>query len=540
MTRLSRRQFGEWAAFAAGAISLGGCAPWEQADPRHGLARLTDEPAPTAWEWRVLNRLGYGPRPGDVARLRSEGVEPWIEAQLHPQSIAEPADLQAALARLDTLTLSPEELHDRETDWEPDTAVTPVVQKFTKAGKRREPQPGAVREELAQATVLRSVFSNRSLQEVMVEFWSDHFNINQGKGDCRWLKTVDDRQMRPHTLGRFRDLLGASAHSPAMLVYLDNTENCRADAAGVAHPNENYARELLELHTLGDPLAYCEQDVRQVARLFSGWTIGAAGGATEGQFEFRAAGHDDGEKLVMGQHIAARGGQRDGDDLLDRLAQHPLTARNIAGKLCLRFLGRIPASLRERLTQIFLRSEGDIRQVLAELLRSEHFRISDGSRVAATGDPSAVGGTPLFKRPFHFAISALRMLGARTSGSGVGAYHGAMGQPPYASIQPNGYPLRAEYWSAGLLSRWRFAIDLVRNKIEETWIDMSALERATRGQRPLDVCRDLSQSLLAAPLADEQLAALAALGHPTGAQRPGDALAQCLALLLMSPQFQWC
>jgi uncharacterized protein (DUF1800 family) len=508
-------------------MSLGGCAPWEWADPQHGLNRLTSEPAPTPAEWRVLNRLGFGPRPGDVSRLRAEGIQDWIERQLHPESIPESTDLEAALARLDTLDASPEEAHDRELDWEPETAISPIVGKVLKLGKTRDPRPGLTRQELVQATVLRAAFSNRSLQEVMVEFWSDHFSINQGKGECRWLKTTDDRQMRPLVLGKFRELLGASSHSPAMLFYLDNVDNRNSRDPLDPHFNENYARELLELHTLGDTSAYSLHDIQEVARILSGWTVGSPGSSSEGQFVFRAAEHDDGEKVVLGQRFPAGQGQRDGEQLLDFLAAHPLTAHFVAGKLCNRFLSAAAPQLRDRLATIFLRTQGDIRQVVGELVRSDEFQRGD---------------QPIFKRPFEFTISAVRILGARTSGSGIIQYLESMGQRPFAWLQPNGYPLAANYWATGLLSRWTFAIDLARNQIGETWINLDALQRATRGKKPADICRRLSEGLLPTPLAAENLDALATLNAPTGASGAlsPDALSQCLALLLMSPQFQWC
>src|SRR5258708_31650851 len=162
MDRISRRQFDHWAATAAGVISLGGCAPWERADSDHGLDRLAVESLPpTPLEWRVLNRLGYGPRPGDLARLRAVGVDAWVDRQLHPESIDESPDLIAALAQLDSLELAPEEARDRETEWEADSALGPVVRKVLKLGKDRPTEPGPDLQQLAQATVLRAAFSER-------------------------------------------------------------------------------------------------------------------------------------------------------------------------------------------------------------------------------------------------------------------------------------------------------------------------------------------------------------------------------------------
>ena len=519
MKQLSRRQFGQGAA-ALVAVTWGGCAPWEYADLEHGLNRLTDAPPPSALEWRVLNRLAYGPRPGDLSRLRDQGLDAWIEEQLAPESIPESPDLSAALDRLTTLNLPVDEARDCETDWEPDGAVAPLVHAVFKLGKRREPPPGVVRQELVQATVLRAAYGARSLQEVLVEFWSDHFNIDQQKGDCRWLKTVDDRLIRQHALGRFRDLLGASAHSPAMLFYLDNFKNRKAESASGARLNENYARELLELHTLGDTSAYTLTDIQEVARVLTGWTIDDAWNGSGGDFAFRAADHDEGEKVVLGEHFSAGQGERDGEHLLDLLARHPLTARTITGKLCYRFLGVIPTELRDRLCQVFLDRDGDLRAVLAELFRSDDFRR---------------GTQPLFRPPFQFAIAALRVLGVRTSGAGIGPYLESMRQRPFAWPLPDGYPRLPETWTAGLVGRWNFALDLVRNQIGETWINIESLEKTLRGQPPLKVWAELSRSVLGAPLEDPELQALAALNGTAV-----DVLSQRLALLLMSPQFQWC
>lgn len=536
MTRLSRRQFGRLTALSFGAISLGGCAPWETADPTHGVARLTTDPMPTPLEWRVMNRLGYGPRPGDILSLRAIGIDNWIDRQLHPERIAESPDLEAALARLETLNLSPEDIRNRETDWEPESTISPLMEHVFKVGKQRNPTPGLARQELVQATVLRAAFSNRSLQEVMVEFWSDHFSINQGKGDCRWLKTTDDCQMRSLALGRFRDLLGASAHSPAMLFNLDNVENRKPNDRLGPHFNENYARELLELHTLGDTTAYSLDDIQNVARVLSGWNVGQIGTSDEGQFVFSVIDHDDGEKIVLGARFPAGQGERDGEQLLDLLAAHPLTARHICGKLCERFLGHAPTQLRDRLAKVFLQSNGDIRQVVGELARSDEFRNVPAGAAVASGKES--GGRAVFKRPFQFAISAMRLLGARTSGSGVIRYLESMGQRPFAWLQPNGYPTRPKYWSAGLLSRWAFAIDLACNKIDETWINLDALQRATHGQTPIDVCRRLSEGLLPTPLENDDLNSIADLSAETN--HSTERLSPCIALLLMSPQFQWC
>ncbi len=520
MSSVTRRHFVKLAAASGGVIALGGCAPWEQADSEHALDHLLHDATPSRLEWRLVNRLGYGPRPGDLEKLRSLGAAAFIDEQLHPEAIVESPDLLAALDGLETLSLSPEAARDRETEWEGDEAVTPVIHKLLKTGKEREPNPGPVRNELVQATVLQAAFSSRQLQQVMTEFWRDHFNISFARGECRWLKTADDRMLREHALGRFRDLLGASVRSPAMLSYLDAEENRRSDPSGGVHRNENYGRELLELHTLGDPGAYSQRDVQETARILTGLSYGAQGAADEGEFVFRAADHDDGEKIVLGQRFSPGRGMADIEQLLDFLAAHPLTARSITKKLCQQFLGSAPPELHERLVGFFRTSGGDIRVVLAELLHSREF---------------SAGSQPQLKRPFQFAISSLRMLGARTSGAGIGNFLAAMGQQPFAWPRPDGYPHDPAFWSSGLSSRWKFAIALADNRIEETWINFGSLERALRGRDLAASCRQLYTGLIGSPPAEDLVRALTGLSD-----KPAEALPQWMALVLMSPQFQWC
>ncbi|HZZ73089.1 MAG TPA: DUF1800 domain-containing protein [Pirellulales bacterium] len=521
MSLVSRREFGHWAACAAGALSLSGCAPWEAAHPERDLSHLADQPPATPAEWRILNRLTFGPRRADLARLRRLGPDGWIDEQLRPATIAEADDLLAALAELETLNADPEEAHDRETDWETAEAIAPIWQYVSKVGKPgRIPRVGQVRHELAQATVLRATFSNRALQAVLVEFWTDHFCINDAHDQCRWLKSADDRHLRPLALGKFRDLLSASMHSPAMLCYLDNFENRRRDDATGAKPNENYARELLELHTLGDTSAYTIRDIQEVARILTGWSVGSGWGEPYGEFVFRPDEHDDGAKVVLGQTYPAGQGLRDGEQLLEQLANHPQTVAHLVKKLCARFVGVAPSSLHDRLAQTYRTSGGEISAVLAELFRSPEFR--DGTE-------------PLLKRPFHFAVSALRGLGANTSGAGIVTHLEAMGQRPFAWARPDGYPRDAESWAEGFLPRWNFALALVQNQIAETWIELESLDQFAQHRTPQQICRCLSERLLAKPLSETELASLARLNAP----RSPDALQQQLALLLMSPQFQW-
>ena len=237
--------------------------------------------------------------------------------------------------------MDPDEAHAVEQEWHYDKVVTPACNLLFKF-----PRPYPLQElhdtanQLVRATALRAMYSRRQLLEVMVEFWTDHFNIDQSKADCRWLKTIDDGEIRRHALGKFRDLLAVSAHSPAMLVYLDNATNRKFDPQSQTPPNENYARELLELHTLGDTSAYTLGDIQQVARCFTGWSVEGDWQLNAGRFVFRAEDHDDGEKQVLGQRIPPGQGQADGEMVIDLLASSSADRTDDQPKAVSLFCGR--------------------------------------------------------------------------------------------------------------------------------------------------------------------------------------------------------
>ncbi|HEX4143285.1 MAG TPA: DUF1800 domain-containing protein [Pirellulales bacterium] len=522
MRQLTRRQFAGLAALAPVVCTVG-CAPWEWQDPATAPDRLVEGPLPTPWERRVLDRIGFGPRPGDVKALRDQGIDAYVAQQLTPETIEENPELGSLLAECDTLEMDPEEAHTVEQEWHCDRVLMPVSNLLFKFPRPYPPQElHETANELARATVLRAVYSRRQLLEVMVEFWTDHFNIDQSKADCRWLKTIDDGEIRRHALGKFRDLLMASAHSPAMLVYLDNASNRKYDPLTKTPPNENYARELLELHTLGDTSAYTLGDIQQVAKCFTGWSVEGEWQPNPGRFFFRAEDHDEGEKWVLGQRIPPGQGEADGEMVIDLLASHPLTARTVSQKLCLYFVGDSPpAPLVDRLVEEYLRTGGDMRQILMALFSSDEFRM---------------GSDRSIKRPFRFAISAMRALGVRTSGRELAAHLQAMGQRPFAWAMPDGYPTQSDVWASNLTPRWRFAISLAHGDIEETHIDYSSLERLLSRSDPAAVCQQLAQSLLGTALPAETLASLMVLAEPDRRA----ALPQWLALMLMSPEFQWC
>src|SRR6185503_19052193 len=379
--------------------------------------------------------------------------------------------------------------------------------------------------ELQMSRILRAVYSERQLQEVMVDFWTNHFNVYANKGADRWLLPSYDRDtIRPHTLGKFYDLLLADAQSPAMLFYLDNVQSvspsaqpptsrpgaARGPLAGLRMPdnpqrqqaqqqrrgiNENYARELMELHTLGVDGGYTQKDVQEVARCFTGWTIIAprgAGAAAQaimngpmaemarnrpGTFIFRPGVHDNGEKLVLGHKIPAGGGMKDGLMVLDILAHHSATAKFISTKLVRRFVAdEPPAALVDRVAQTFIKSDGDIRVVLKAIFRSPEFNSTDAYRAKV-------------KRPFELAISAVRTLGADTNGGPqMHQWIARMGQPLYGFQTPNGYADVAENWvnTGALLERMNFALALVSNRIPGTRVDLSRFVGDMAGSTAVD------------------------------------------------------
>jgi uncharacterized protein (DUF1800 family) len=533
----------------------------------------------------VLNRLGFGARPGDVERVKAMGLDNYIGQQLFPEKIDDSVS-EAKLQNLGALQMTNAELYEkypqpgqllqqlqRRGALPADLAAAQANRQKgganaapnAKAAKTGDAMAGemqgadaakandpaktnaqanvaanpmdnaeyrkAVRDyfmennlrpaqfltgELQMSRILRAVYSERQLQEVMVDFWTNHFNVFAGKGADRWLLISYDRDtIRPHTLGKFYDLLVADAQSPAMLFYLDNFQSVSPDAQlgpqqrpGAARGplaqlrmgnnpqqqrppqqqqqrrgiNENYARELMELHTLGVDGGYTQKDVQEVARCFTGWTIFAprgAGAAAQavangrlaerlrtdaGKFYFNPRAHDDGEKMVLGHKIPAGGGAKDGLMVLDIVAHHPATAKFIATKLVRHFVSDDPPpALVDRLAQTFLKTDGDIREVLKVIFFSPEFNSADAYRAKV-------------KRPFELAISAVRTLGADTNGGPQ--FHqwiARMGQPLYGFQTPNGYSDVAENWvnTGALLERMNFALSLVSNRIPGTRVDLS-------------------------------------------------------------------
>ncbi len=477
---------GSAALLAAGALS--GCETLEQ---RFTSARLPLDALPAAGfahdfpAVRLLNRAAYGPRPGDAARVTEMGQTAFVEEQLHPETLAEDSVLTLRLGALaDTLTPDPGLLFDQD-----DNQLVLA---------------------LRQAALLRAVYSRRQLQERMVEFWTDHFNIYAFKGQGAQLKVVDDHSViRTHALGWFRELLGASARSAAMLGYLDNTANRK----GV--PNENYARELMELHTLGVHGGYTQRDVQEVARCLTGWK--AEKHWHRGRFWFDPSAHDDGVKHVLGQTILSGGGVRDGEHVLDILAAHPATAAHLSRKLCRHFLGEENESQIACLTGVYLKTQGDMKAVLRALLT----------------ETNLASAPPILKRPFDYAVSALRAFDCDTDGGAAVQQHLArMGQALFTWPMPDGFPDKAAAWTGTLIPRWNFALALAGGALNNTTLDTAALADAGR-KAGLNAPDTLLELVFSCP-ADHP--AVACLRHSTAATLP---LREYAALLLMSPQFQW-
>jgi uncharacterized protein (DUF1800 family) len=507
----------------------------------------------------ALSRLTFGARPGDAARVRAIGVDRWIEQQLHPERIDDAATDQF-LSRYGTLALSSAELYRQ---FPPAALLRTAARRdsMQRSGRmtladtmqllqqaRRSNQFVA---ELTSARVARAVMSERQLQEVMVDFWENHFTVFAGKGQTRWYLTSYDRDViRPNALGNFRTLLGAVAKSPAMLFYLDNAQSvadsgratlrtqrrgemrepgrgnrgrpgrpgirlrgrparasvdapspapaATAAAAPQRRPrglNENYARELMELHTLGVDGGYTQKDVIEVARALTGWSIRpprqllqlapdprvrrlaerVPDNGDAGAFVFRPETHDAEAKVVLGHKLKAGRGIEDGEDVLDILARHPATARYIARKLAIRFVSdEPPPALVDRAAATFTRTNGDIREVVRTIVTSPEFfsRAAFRSKV---------------KSPFEVVVSTLRALDAAPDATPRTAQLVArLGQPIFGHQAPNGWPETSEPWmnTGAILNRINFGMAAAANRLPgaslDRWPDAATLRNAPR------------------------------------------------------------
>jgi len=616
----------------------------------------------------ALNRLAFGPRPGEIDQVRAMGLSNWIDQQLHPETIDDSA-VDAEVARLEDLNMSGTDLmaaykEDRErqkarqealkllktadaasaagaqtqtvgtqtqTAAAPQATMAPITGQsllqlqagsnvvapdippnaFLRRGAgpgagvglgvgagadiqtANEPmmQPGTSVEalgELASSKVLRSIDSNRQLQEVLVDFWSNHFNLDVNKGPVQDLIVADQRDViRAHVFGKFRDLLEASAKSPAMLWYLDNYQSTRTFTAPVRYRNvrtvqyvngvpqytrvllpsgnptapakgrktglnENYGRELMELHTLGVDGGYTQEDVTEVARCFTGWSIDQQ----TGEFRFYPNRHDDGQKVVLGHLIPAGGGIQDGETVLDILASSPSCAHFISKELCVRLVSDTPPeSLVKRAAETFTRTQGDLREVVRTIVTSPEFYSPAVYRAK-------------IKSPFEYAVSAVRAvdghyeapdpdnLGGRAALTGDGGvsmrrrpnrYSGRnapsiiheiadLGEPMFSYEFPTGYPEISSKWvsAGGLLARFNYATALGSGQVTEVSASPSDLLAGIPLTDHMAVLHKLVGDILNGDISDSTRKALIAEMPATG---PVDPM-QLVSLLIGSPEFQ--
>jgi uncharacterized protein (DUF1800 family) len=524
----------------------------------------------------ALNRLAYGPRPGDVERVRQLGLAKWIEQQLNPNSIDDQA-IGARLQGYPTLRMSTAKLMDEypqpkqaeklgekqvqaqarqelrrseaaaavvENDMQnvrrqPINSVTPIPTSVsapqpapenadkpaamkqqapgnaaTNSAGRRDvlgggdpnnvpraiaddsKRPPRVVAELSMAKVTRAIYSERQLQQVMDDFWFNHFNVFAGKGEDRYYLTSYERDViQPHALGKFKDLVTATAKSPAMLFYLDNFLSADPRAAqrqaaeraarqqwrrgrfGGSRPmpnqqlakknerglNENYGRELMELHTLGVDGGYTQKDVTEVARCFTGWTIVKPRQYPDFNFDDRL--HDPDPKIVLGKRIHA-GGMKDGEQVIDLLVHHRSTAKFISTKLARRFVSDTPPpSLVGRMAETFQSSDGDIRAVLRTMIWSPEFWSREAYRAK-------------IKTPFELVVSAVRALGTDVdTPMPLVQWVGRIGEPLYQCQPPTGYSDKADTWvnTGALLNRLNYSLALAGNKMRGARTDVGAL-----------------------------------------------------------------
>jgi uncharacterized protein (DUF1800 family) len=392
----------------------------------------------------LVSRITFGERPGDIERIHDLGIHEYVEQQLHPDGVDD-RSAEARLANLTSIRMQTAEL-------------TSHYQPLRRAGQFPMSQmslsgiPQQILQELQAQKIIRAVHSSRQLQEVMTDFWFNHFNVFWGKNANRWLTTSHEmKAIRPHVFSKFKNLLMATAKSPAMLFYLDN--HLSSSIRGI---NENYARELMELHTLGVDGGYTQKDVQEVARAFTGWTIDRP--QVTGEFLFRPRMHDSGDKVVLGHKISS-GGIRDGETVIEILARHPSTARFISTKLVRRFVSdEPPQSLVKHVAGVYQKTDGDIREMLRAILNSEEFNSRE-----------AIGAKT--KTPFEYAASAIRVFDGSTDGSRALVQSIArMGQPLYQCQPPSGYPDSGDHWmsTGATLERLNFAVALAGDRMPGT------------------------------------------------------------------------
>lgn len=485
---------------AAGATGVGGAGALHW----HALQQAatgTDVPLNV----HLLNRISFGATPDDVAAIDRMGYDAYLDEQLNPEAI----DDSAIEARL--------------------LPYTSVLDLSLMALQRLPDVEFRLYLALRANVILRALHSKRQLHERMVEFWSDHFNV---AGEDLFISMVPyyNQDIRDNAMGNFRKLLIATAKAPAMLVYLDNFVNI------ARHPNENYARELLELHTLGVDGGYTEADVENVARAFTGWTIHER---LDDGFIFNANHHDTDAKQILGHTLPAGRGVEDGLHVLDILARHPATAQFISRKLAVAFVSDTPPqSLVDSTAVVFIENNGEIRPVLRHLFTSVEFKASAGQKL---------------RRPFTFYMAGLRAAGASvTDIEYVNEHLGRLGQAPYQWLPPNGYPAVAAPWMTtnGLLERWNGAMRMTEGAQDGDYTGVRVeLHRHIGSPTTVgELVRNIGRRVYGYDLSPEQLAPFvryASDDSAAGADTPitpallSRKMGGTFGLMIASPQFQW-
>lgn len=490
-------------------------------------------PARSAEDVRhLLSRLTYGPRPGDVERVAALGVERWLESQLSPEGPDHAAET-AVLPFASALGTPAEVVEHFAGDYRQDTSGFETVELV---GTKHRVDVNRLLAYAQMAQIARQISADHQLYELMVEFWTNHFNVYARKGMIKVLAGhYVEAAIRPHALGRFEDLLLATARHPAMLIYLDNDGNVRPQPESGRRSrrkrrglNENYARELLELHTVGVEAGYTQTDVIEVARILTGWGIQRKREKQRLEFEFDPKHHDDGDKVVLGVRFgpsAGNQGEAEGVALLKFLARHPATARHIAYKLCRRFVAdEPPKSVVDAVATVFNATGGDVRAMLRAIVRSDAFWAPElrGAKV---------------KTPSEFLAGALRALGAsaRTTPELVKT-SAALGAPPLVQTVPTGYPDHASVWSSGsqLMARMQVATQLARNVVPGVRMDLS---QSLATDDPAALVDRVNQLVFGGLGRPETLAII--LERVRGVESPNDRRTVALALALGSPEFQY-
>jgi uncharacterized protein (DUF1800 family) len=458
--------------------------------------RTPAPPAPTVFQdqqLKVLRRLTYGPTPEDISQLYMYGFDNFLNAQLDPTNIDDSA-CDARLVPMTTLLLSPFDTVGADY-----TLTTNQIQ---------------------EQAIARSIYSRRQLFERVVEFWSDHFTTNLNIVGV--YKSIEVREVyRKHAFTKFRDLLYASFTSPAMLIYLNGAQNTRTA------PNQNYAREIMELHTLGVNGGYTQQDVIEVARCLTGWQYASSSSdPRRGTAFYNSTRHDNNQKIVLGNVIAAGGGQADGDRVIDILVNHPSTHSFVAWKLLRHFISDQPSTtLVASVAETFRQSGGDIKAVLRAILTPENIQ----------------SAPPIFKRPFHLVVSAVRALGINvTSYSSLrGTQLPGMGQGMYAWATPDGFPTEYAYWGTLPLARWNYLFNLANNSVSGATFSVATFRAGA--VTPAQVADRIDRVVFANEMPrDDKNALIAYLGTTTPPTNPSDSrVRDGIGLALSSPAFQW-